>query len=225
MVETNLLPGPPPNCIPSPCPPNSEWYNLGYIASAGPAVSALVGDVPRIFFVDQGGTLKQFMYTKSPGAQWPTWGSAVPIANAPVGLTEIAAGQVDPASFMICGITGDQYKCSPPIAVAQPWPTSAWTTLPGSYGSRPAVSTWLGYFPQVFGHSSFDSQLWDTISFLGWNNPVTQGGDIAGAPAAAGMNVGGTYMGTYVFAKAGWDNSIWYNIETRSGWMTWFPLN
>jgi hypothetical protein len=73
----------------------------------------------------------------------------------------------------------------------------------------------------LFGVSSFDTQVWGTAEFEGWTTPHGVGGDLNSAPSAVGW--GGDTI--HIFARAGFDNNIWYTYYDHAAWApTWYPL-
>jgi hypothetical protein len=217
VPPTNPPPPPPPPC-PN-CLTASTYYMAPSLISAGPAAVSL----PRptwdtewlwVFFVDTAGVLKSQTFSD----HW----HEVTIPNAPTGLTELGATRIGTSSMMVCGKKGTSYLCSPTIENQAAWPSGAWTTLPGTYSSRPAVATWVTHLPRVFGISSFDTQVWHTTTLFGWEAPIAQGGDLGSAPTVANWDS----QTTHVFAKAHWDNNIWYTYQVGTAWASsWFPVD
>jgi hypothetical protein len=131
----------------------------------------------------------------------------------------IAVGKVNSSSYMICGARGTQYICSPQMGSYSDWPSGSWSTLPGVWNSPPSVNTFLG-LPMVFGRGFYDNQLYSVGQFFGWETPVARGGDIASRPA--GINI--DTQQTHIFAKAGWNNTIWYTYQVSGNWGPWLQM-
>jgi len=210
---------------------DGSWVTLGPADNVNGALALAAQDTVNpptqtlyLFAISNG--FLQYATFPSSGRGWSNFARANGPSTSPDGgfasnMASVAAVGVG-RSINICvrvnGMIADQYWCTSSSDLSS---HLTWTQAPGSWGSKPSLaSNSLGLM--LGGVSSFDTQVWTTAGSVGnWGNPAPRSGDLNSGPSMVGW--GGDTI--HIFARARFDNNIWYTYFDHGQWATtWFPL-